>query len=180
MALTRARVISGPEGLRRTIEATIREVLRRPRDRAQTAEGVRDMRRRIDQEKGSKNVWDLKYVQGGLVDIEFVAQYLQLVHAHEHPDILDQGTMGALEKLRDAGFLAPADAEVLLPAVRLYEGLTQIVRLCQDGRFDPAKAPEGLKVMLSRAAEVPDFARIEPLLREVQQAVADCFDSLVK
>ena len=180
MALTRARVLSGPDGLRQAIEATIREVLRRPRDRVKTAEAVRDMRGRIDQEKGSKNVWDLKYARGGLVDIEFIAQYLQIVHAHECPDILDQSTIGALEKLRAAGFIAPADADALLPAARLYGGLTQIMRLCQDGRFDPVKAPEGLKAILSRAAETPDFARIEPLLREVQQAVAERFDNLVE
>jgi glutamate-ammonia-ligase adenylyltransferase len=138
------------------------------------------MRGRIDQEKGSKNAWELKYVRGGLVDIEFIAQYLQLVHAHDRPDILDQTTIDALEKLRGAGFLAPGDADVLLPATRLYSALTQIVRLCQDGRFDPANAPDGLKTMLSRAAEVPDFARIEPLLRDVQQAVAACFDTIVR
>jgi [glutamine synthetase] adenylyltransferase / [glutamine synthetase]-adenylyl-L-tyrosine phosphorylase len=179
MALTRARVVSGPAALRQSIETTIQEVLRRPRDRAETAVAVRDMRRRIDEEKGSKNVWELKYVRGGLVDIEFIAQFLQLVHAHERAGILDQSTIGALEKLRAADFLAPGDADVLLPAARLYDGLTQIMRLCQDGRFDPAKAPEGLKAMLSRAAEVPDFTRIEPLLREVQQAVAERFDRIV-
>jgi len=141
---------------------------------------VHDMRRRIDQEKGSKNAWELKYVRGGLVDIEFTTQYLQLVHAHDRPDILDQNTMGALEKLKDAGFVTSADADVLLPAARLYSRLTQIMRLCQDGRFDPGKAPEGLKAMLSRAAEVPDFSRIEPLLKDVQQGVAERFDILVK
>lgn len=180
MALTRARVISGPAGLREAIDATIREVLQRPRDRVKTAEAVRDMRGRIDQEKGSKSAWELKYVRGGLVDIEFAAQFLQLVHAHAHPGILDQSTIDALERLRAAGFISPADADVLLPAARLYDALTQIMRLCQDGRFDPAKAPEGLKVLLSRAAEVPDFSRIEPLLREVQRDVAECFDTVVQ
>ncbi len=102
------------------------------------------------------------------------------MHAHERPDILDQNTIETLEKLRAAGLLSPADADVLLPAARLYNELTQIMRLCQDGRFDPAKAPEGLKAMLSRAAEVPDFSRVEPLLKEVQQAVAERFDKLVK
>ncbi len=180
MALTRARVVSGPQPLRQAIEATIREVLCRPRDRSATAAAVRDMRRRIDQEKGSKSAWELKYVRGGLIDIEFIAQFLQLAHAHAHPDILDQATIGALEKLRAADILPAADADMLLSAARLYDSLTQIMRLCQDGRFDPAKAPEGLKSMLIQATEVPEFSRIEPLLREVQQAVEDRFEALVK
>ncbi len=179
MALTRARAISGPESLTRDIEATIRGVLCRPRDRAKTAKDVRDMRGRIAQEKGSNDVWDIKYVPGGLIDVEFIAQYLQLIHAHHHPDILDQNTAGALEKMRAAGVLADADAEVLLPAARLYHGLIQIKRLCQDGRFDPAKAPAGLKTMLSRAAGVPNFSRLESLMKEVHDAVAQSFDKLV-
>jgi hypothetical protein len=54
------------------------------------------------------------------------------------------------------------------------------MRLCHEGRFDPEKAPAGLKMMLSRAAAAPDFSRIAPLLREVQQAVAQRFDTLIE
>jgi glutamate-ammonia-ligase adenylyltransferase len=179
LALTRARVVSGPPALRRDIETTIAEVLRRKRDAAKVAADVRDMRRRIAEEKGSRGVWDLKYVSGGLIDIEFIAQYLQLIHAADHPAILDQSTVGALEKLRDAELLGSGDAEILLSAAHLYQSLTQIMRLCQEGRFDPEKAPAGLKAMLSRAAATPDFSRVAPLLQEVQQAVAERFDALI-
>ncbi len=55
------------------------------------AADVRDMRQRIAAEKGTDNIWDLKQVRGGLVDVEFVAQYLQLIHAHAHPDMPCQG-----------------------------------------------------------------------------------------
>ena len=63
---------------------SIRDVLRRPRDAAAIAGDVVEMRRAIAQEKGEDDRWDLKYAAGGLVDIEFIAQYLQLVHAAEH------------------------------------------------------------------------------------------------
>ncbi len=179
MALTRARVISGPERLKQDIEATIGAVLARPRDLAKIAADVRDMRGRIAQEKGSKDIWDLKYVSGGLIDIEFIAQYLQLIHADDHPGILDQNTVAALEKLRAKGLISATHAEILLPAARLYHALTQIMRLCQEGRFDPEKAPTGLKTMLSRAAGVPEFSRLAPLLEEVQAQVAESFDKLI-
>jgi glutamate-ammonia-ligase adenylyltransferase len=180
LALTRARVISGPDALREDIEATISEVLRRKRDREKIAADVIDMRRRITEDKTAKNLWDLKYVSGGLIDLEFIAQYLQLIHAHDTPEILDQSTIGALEKLAAHGIIGKGDAEILLPAARLYHALTQIMRLCQEGRFDPEKAPAGLKAMLSRAAEAPDFSRLAALLEEVQQAVAGRFLTLVQ
>ena len=65
LALTRARVVSGPPELRQTIERTIAEVLRRKRDRAQVAADVRVMRNKIEEEKGTRDIWDLKHVRGG-------------------------------------------------------------------------------------------------------------------
>jgi glutamate-ammonia-ligase adenylyltransferase len=180
LALTRARVVSGPDRLRREIESTIRDVLCKKRDRAEISESVRDMRRRIAREKGTKNIWDLKYIDGGLVDIEFIAQYLQLIHAEKYPELLDQNTVNALEKLRAQGLLDPGEADILLSAAHLYHSLTQIMRLCQEGRFNPENAPPGLTALLSRAAGVPDFPRIAPLLQEVQRGVSERFDKLVQ
>ena len=77
LALTRARVVTGPASLRREIGTTIKEVLSRPRDRAKVAEDVRAMRAKIADDKGSADVWDLKQVRGGLIDLEFIAQFLQ-------------------------------------------------------------------------------------------------------
>ena len=89
MALTRARVISATPEFREKIEAIIRAVLTRPRNAAGVAKDVADMRRAIALEKGENDVWDLKYAAGGMIDIDFIAQYLQLVHAADKPDILD-------------------------------------------------------------------------------------------
>ena len=179
MALTRARVISGPRALRQAVEQTIGGVLRQPRDRAKIAADIRDMRARIDREKGTKDIWDIKYHRGGLIDIEFVAQGLQLIHAHDQPQILEQKTVRALEKLRAAGLLSQSDAEILLPAAHLYHDLTQILRLCVEGPFKPGAAPEGLKSMLARAAGLTDFSAVEALLRERLDAVKRRFDALL-
>ena len=86
------------------------------------------MRGAIATEKGEDDRWDLRYAKGGLVDVEFIAQYLQLIHAVDHPEILDRSTAKALEKASRLGLLAPEDAEILRPAVRLYQNLTQILR----------------------------------------------------
>ncbi len=91
------------------------------------------MRQRIAKEKGTDNIWELKQVRGGLVDLEFIAQYLQLVSAAAHPEVLDQNTVEAYRRLRDAGVLAPAHAEVLIPATRLGARLDA----------DPAPVPGG-------------------------------------
>jgi [glutamine synthetase] adenylyltransferase / [glutamine synthetase]-adenylyl-L-tyrosine phosphorylase len=179
LALTRARLITGPPALRAKVEAAIRTTLLRPRDRATIAADVRKMRDLIAAEKGTADIWDLKQVRGGLVDLEFIAQYLQLVHAAAHPQVLSPATALVFERLAAAGILAPADADLLRPAARLLGDLTQILRLCFEGPFDPATAPEGLKRLLARVADAPDFRSLEDQLRRLLAEVTARFDSLV-
>ena len=180
LALTRARVITGPPGLRSAVEAAIRDTLVRPRDRAVISKDVQDMRARIAADKGTDRIWDLKQVRGGLVDLEFIAQHLQLIHAAAHPEVLDQNTLAAYRKLAEAGVLSGADAERLTQATRLLHNLNQILRLCLEEPFDPATAPSGLKALLARAGDAPDFATLEGELAETLAGVATRFSELVQ
>ena len=137
------------------------------------------MRERIAKEKGTDDIWDLKQVRGGLVDLEFIAQYLQLRYAAAHPEVLDQNTVEAFRKLRDAGVMAVEHADVLIPATRLLHDLTQILRLCLEGRFEPATAPSGLKELLANAGDAPSFAELEERLRLTLIKVAGLFNQII-
>ena len=175
MALTRARVVSASPEFAARVEAVIRDNLQRPRDAELIAGDVVEMRGAIAKEKGDQDRWDLKYAAGGLIDLEFVAQYLQLVHAHELPEILDTSTARVLDKAWALRVLAVEDAEALRPAVQLYQDVTQILRLCLPGPFDPKTAGPGLLRLLARAADVPDFATLEATLIETQAKVRASF-----
>jgi [glutamine synthetase] adenylyltransferase / [glutamine synthetase]-adenylyl-L-tyrosine phosphorylase len=175
MALTRARVVSGTPDFSARVEAVIREVLCRPRDLPTIAGDVVDMRGALAKEKGDADPWDLKHAAGGLIDIEFIAQYLQLVHAAELPEILDTSTARTLEKADRLGVLAPQDAAVLRPAVRLFHDLTQILRLCLPASFDPQAASPGILALLARAADLPDFPTLSAHLTDTQRAVRASF-----
>jgi glutamate-ammonia-ligase adenylyltransferase len=175
MALTRARVVSASPAFKARVENAIRDVLRRPRDAELIAGDVVEMRAAIAKEKGDQDRWDLKYVAGGLIDIEFIAQYLQLVHADALPGILDTSTARVLDKAMILRVLAAEDAEVLRTAVRLYQDLTQVLRLCLAGPFDPKAAGAGLLRLLARAADVPDFAALDATLVETQAKVRGSF-----
>ena len=175
MALTRARVVSGSPAFAARVEAAIRHVLCRRRDARAVAADVIEMRAAIAKEKGDADPWDLKYAAGGLVDIEFIAQYLQLVHAAATPDILDTSTARMLEQAARLGVLAAEDAAVLRPAVLLFHDLTQILRLCLPGAFDPKSANAGVLALLARAADLPDFPALQAHVVETQRQVRGCF-----
>ena len=132
MALTRARLVAGPTFLRTRVQTEIRRRLTQSREADAIISDARNMRIRMAETFPGRNVWDLKYVPGGLVDIEFIAQTLQLVHGPSCPDILDTNTLVALEKLRDADFLSACDANVLVDSARLQQALNQILRIALD------------------------------------------------
>ncbi len=180
MALTRARVISAPPELRGKIENVIRKVLTRPREAAGVAADVADMRRAIALEKGEREVWDLKYAAGGMVDIDFIAQYLQLVHAAARPDILNVSTLHVLDNAARLGVLPQASVEILRSATRLYHDLTQILRLCVTEKFKPETAGEDLLRVMVRAGDAPDFSSLEARVRETQTEVRRVFREVLE
>ena len=179
LALTRARPVAGDPHLANQVEALIRNVLCRPQDRDQVAKNVLEMRQRIDDEKGTDNHWDLKTYPGGLIDIEFLTQFLQLIHAAARPAILKTNTMLALRALEAAGVLAVDHAEILRAACRLYHDLTQVSRLCVVNDVDVENAPNGLRDLLAKAGGMPDFAALDAHLVETQKQVRHIFTTLL-
>jgi glutamate-ammonia-ligase adenylyltransferase len=175
LALTRARVVSSPPAFAARVEAVIHKVLCRKRDAHAIAADVVEMRGAIAKEKGDADPWDLKYAAGGLVDIEFISQYLQLVHAAAAPEILDTSTARSLDKAARLGVLAPEDSAILRPAVRLFHDLTQVLRLCLPGTLDPKTAGVGVLALLARAADLPDFPALAAHVAETQRQVRECF-----
>jgi [glutamine synthetase] adenylyltransferase / [glutamine synthetase]-adenylyl-L-tyrosine phosphorylase len=179
LALTRARLVAGPPALRARLREDIHRVLTLPRDRAKTAAAVREMRAMIDREKGSGDIWHTKLHKGGLIDAEFIAQFLQIVHAARKPEVLSPNTAQALRKLIEAGILRRADGEALLDAVALYQSIAHILQLCTEGGLDPKTAPKDLIGLLLQTTGDPDIPRLEARLRAAYASTAQLFDTLV-
>jgi len=141
-ALTRARFCAGDAEIGAAFEAEREAILRLPRDRAKLAEEVVAMRRRMhDGHPNPTALFDLKHDPGGMVDIEFVVQYLVLAHAHDQPRLT--GNLGNIALLRIAGGigLVPADlAERVADAYREYRKVQHAIRLtgAPHVRVDPA------------------------------------------
>lgn len=179
LALTRARLIAGDPRLVQTANSAIASILKKQRDPKELIKDILEMRALIEEEKKADGPWDIKLVRGGLIDIEFIAQYLQLRYAVDEPAMLSTETDASLGAAVEAGRLSKAHAEVLLPALRLYQALNQIIRLCVNEPFRPDEVPGGTKELLARAGELPDFVRLESHLVETEEAVFSVFDELL-
>ena len=179
MALTRARVVwaSDPE-FERQAAAAIEVALRRPRNLAQVAQDVRDMRDLMYRERPGTGEWDVKLSPGGLVDIEFAVQYLQLVHAADGGPIR-AGTMEALDAIGELGL---ATAETLAPltvAWRLEQNLTQLLKLAISDQDDPADQPKPFRQLLARAGGARDFRSLRTRLDRAKAAAHKAYEQIV-
>ncbi len=133
MAMTRSRVVAGSPQLTTAIEGVIREVLTAPRDIDALLLDVADMRSRMAAEHQTASLWEVKHTRGGLVDIEFITQYLQLRHAAACPAVLSPTTADALAAIRDAGLIDRDTADDLLTALGLWQAVQSRIRLTWDG-----------------------------------------------
>ena len=138
-ALTRARFCAGDKAIGARFEAIRIEVLRQQRDLAKLREEVLAMRKRMaDAHPNKSELFDLKHDRGGLIDVEFIVQYLVLGHAHAHPDLC--GNLGNIALLGMAGELGliPADqAATVANVYRRYRRLQHGLRLNnQPSRVD--------------------------------------------
>ncbi|MBU0726584.1 MAG: bifunctional [glutamine synthetase] adenylyltransferase/[glutamine synthetase]-adenylyl-L-tyrosine phosphorylase [Alphaproteobacteria bacterium] len=180
MALTRARMVAGPAHLTAAVTATIRTILTRPHDPAGLVFDVADMRARIAREKPGKILWDVKLGRGGLVDAEFIAQYLQLRHASENPDVLHQNTTEAFARLIAAGYLDPADGAALIEATRLWRRLQGLLRLAiGEAAFDEATATQDQKAALVQAGGAVDFETLKQNIEAIAARSQGLFETLV-
>lgn len=180
MALTRARAVYGDAVLRAELTQTIRDALCQRRDLEKLYGDVRVMRQRVEKEFPAKSVWDIKYRRGGLVDVEFITQTLQLAHAADEPSVLSQNTDTALQNLLTAGIVSPEAARDLRAGLALWRRLQSVIRLtATGGGFDAGDAPEGQKRAIARAAGLERFEALEPLMQDAADKVMAQYQRLI-
>ncbi len=179
MALTRARVIVGEPALRQRVADTIREVLIAKRDPDKLVADIASMRALMAREHAARSQWDIKQMRGGLIDVEFIAQFLQLRHAATTPEILSPNTRAALRKAAELGLIDAADGEMLLGALGLWQTVQAIQRLTVEGEFKPDELPIGLRELLARSAGAADFGALEATIVATAERVRAIFDRLL-
>ncbi|HWB51045.1 MAG TPA: bifunctional [glutamine synthetase] adenylyltransferase/[glutamine synthetase]-adenylyl-L-tyrosine phosphorylase [Stellaceae bacterium] len=179
MALTRARPVAGDAPLCRRIEAAVTAVLTMPRDAGRLVADVADMRRRIADEHPRPAPLDLRNRRGGLVDLEFIAQYLMLREAARHPAVLRRDIAAALESLDAARVLEPQAAQALTQAHHLLGVVRVYLTVLFDGIPDEETLSGPLGATLARCAGAVDFPRLDADISAACAGVAAWYDRLV-
>jgi len=177
MALTRARVVAGDEVFGKKVESAIKAAICARRDPQTVFRDAAEMRKVMLAEKKPDSPWDIKNIPGGMVDIEFIVQALQIAHGHQKPEVLDQNLLSAIAGLVEHDVLERQRANQLEKICQLYQQLIQILKLGISGSFSPAKSPPGLAKLINAATASPDLATSEELLKDVQKTIRGVFES---
>ena len=180
MALTRARVIHGDAGLVAEVDAMLARILTIQRDPVKLAEDILGMRQRILQQHRGDNLWDLKHFRGGQVDIDFIAQFLLLRHAHAHPAILRRNPTDTLAQARDLHLIDAGIADGLIETARLWRKLQQMLRLLVAGKVDDTTLPEPTKRRLATIAGCGDFSGLKQLMNGRAAQALGQFEKLIR
>jgi glutamate-ammonia-ligase adenylyltransferase len=130
-AMTRARFCVGDERLRQPFEEVRREVLCAPRDPKALALEVVAMRDKMRAAHAfMPEVFDFKHSLGGMIDAEFVVQFLVLAHAGQYPLLADNvGNIALLEHAESVGLLPPGMGQAAADAYRSLRHWQHLARL---------------------------------------------------
>jgi glutamate-ammonia-ligase adenylyltransferase len=153
-ALIKLRPVAGDPALGRQVAALAAEFVwgtppGAPRSIATELAAMRD---RIERELGAPG--DLKTGSGGVVDVEFAAQLIQLVHGHAHPALRTPSTAAALAAARSLGIAAARDLEILDEGYRFLRLVEHRLRVVHDR---PVHRLPSAKVELDRLARRTGF-----------------------
>jgi glutamate-ammonia-ligase adenylyltransferase len=172
-ALIKLRPVAGDAALGAEVARHASEtVYGAPHDARDVAAAIIAMRDRIERELGGPR--DLKTGAGGVIDVEFAAQYLQLVHGHDCPPLRTTSTSGALRAAAEAGIAPPEVVRLLEQGYRFLRGIEHRLRVVHDQAVHRLPESKAELDKLARRSGFPDggtlLERVERWQHDIRRA----------
>jgi len=176
-ALLKSRPVAGDAGLGERFTAMVDHVIW---EEGLDVEALRSIRRLKEQAESGASPSDIKRSRGGIRDVEFSVQLLQLVHGRLDPGLRSLGTLDALQALTDHGFVGDEDRALLSDAYGFLRDLEHRIQLWDLRQTHELPDDPERRAQLGRALGLgPDPAReLERRLGEVRSIVRDVHERL--
>jgi glutamate-ammonia-ligase adenylyltransferase len=191
-ALIKARVVAGSKELAASFDALTAEIVYERPLPENLAEEICRLRQRMEKEIGkeSEQHRNIKTGRGGMVDVEFIAQYLQLLHGRENPSLRRRNTIEALQALQGEQLIAKNDCETLISGYKFLRRMENKLRLVHDQSVNELTAEPVYLTKLARHLGYPggqnrpdqlllkDYADTTKSIREIFMRVMRCSEDL--
>jgi glutamate-ammonia-ligase adenylyltransferase len=178
LALTRARVMAATAGFGNIVSQEIVKALSRKTEASGICSDVLAMRDRVGAELPPAGPFDVKYLSGGMLELGFVAEALQLIYGPADPSLFRANTTDALRALATAGHIAAEDASALIAADHLWrtvQGITRITGLTEK----ETEPPQIMLAPLLRATGTADLEALQQTIAKAAESVRDCFQRYI-
>jgi len=155
--LTRARLVGGDPRLGRSVRRAIQALVYGPEAPPPDLKEMRELRGRMEKELGKETPGRLhvKFGRGGLVDVEFITQAIQMRHGREHPAIRSPHTVTALRAIGVAGLLPADEAAQLAGNYRFLRRVSADLRLFGARPSDTIELAGPIPARLAKSLEYP-------------------------
>ncbi|MCY4428302.1 MAG: bifunctional [glutamine synthetase] adenylyltransferase/[glutamine synthetase]-adenylyl-L-tyrosine phosphorylase [Halieaceae bacterium] len=175
LSLTRSRALCGNPALVKALTAEIQKTLTLPRDPELLRGAIARLAMPDTAQGRTRDTFAFAQVRGGLKDLELIADYLQLLHGHEFPEILAGTTGASLEALARCKLISEDEAQLLLSALHMQRSLLALLNLAWGENKPVSEAPQPLRDKLADALEYKSFEKMETGLRKIQSRVYAVF-----
>ncbi|MGD9637453.1 MAG: bifunctional [glutamine synthetase] adenylyltransferase/[glutamine synthetase]-adenylyl-L-tyrosine phosphorylase [Alphaproteobacteria bacterium] len=180
-ALTRARVICGDQELIDKINQSIKTILSQPRDKTELVSKIDGMRLKIAETHKPNPPFGIKYMPGGMVDIEFIVQYLKLAYGADYPEILIPKTSEALIAMSKSSIISNETSVLLNDAYSFWLSIQGILSLTVDGDTDENNFSKGLKEKLSLiVSKKATFEDLRSQIKTLSEEIVKIYKNFLK
>jgi glutamate-ammonia-ligase adenylyltransferase len=184
-ALTKARIILGEGLLREEIESVVRDTVYGAGADEEVRREIHRLRMRMEHElaRESAGSFNIKTGRGGMVDVEFIVQYLQLRHGGEFPEVRSVSTLEALQALHARSLVSDDEFGALSDGYTFLRHLENRLRIIHDYSMNELGGPKGYLNKLARRlgyderlrnpgeALMADYERITGAVRKVYERI---------
>ena len=184
-ALTKARIVYGAPTLGKAVEEVIEQTVYGAGADPQVRSEIHRLRMRMELELARETLgsYNIKTGRGGMVDVEFIVQFLQLTHGHLHAEIRDCNTLNALEAMHRLALVSEEDYHALAEGYRFLRRLENRLRIIHDYSMNDLGGPLRYLNKLARRlgydtllknpgqALMADYERVTGAVREVYERI---------
>lgn len=180
-ALTKARFVAGDEGLGRQFLEMTREIVYAEPLSGEEAAAIRRMRERIETQRGDQRqvAWEFKTGPGGLMDVEFLVQALQLRHGHAHPSLRTSQTLAALNRLTALGLVEEDDSFQLRRHYLFLRRIESVLRRAENASTSRLPAGEREQALLARRLGLDGRASLLKAYEQTTRSVRSIYDRVL-
>ncbi len=179
LALVQGRIVYASDAIHNVMQQYLRAAKTIDLPASKLFEHVHEVRKKISAQYYSSNPWDIKYVWGGLMDLQWIVKTLIAKYSKQYP-IPDNvnSTNAQLKWLCEQDVLSDRQYKYLHEAHHLMHSTLSYLRLCHGDRLDEQNITEGLQILLYNVAGFRDFAGLKQQLLRLQSQVYHIYQNL--